>query len=295
MIEEKRLASRLHCLRRGFMPTIRHILFPFDFSEQGLQAAPFVRAIASRYSAKLSVMTVVPPAWNTPPGGRLPLAGLDAPEHELRARQDQLLAEQFAGLTACRLTALGDPALKIIEFAHDKGVDLIMMPTHGVSGFRNMLLGSVTVQVLHEAKCPVWTATHAEKQPSSIKPSKILSAVDDSPRTGELMRWASEFSQQMGAELSFLHVVSSTGDVPALASVREDVLDRLEAVKQSILVQEPLHVEAGGIAETVTEKARQGRTDLVLIGRGLLSSPLGRLRSNAYAIIQQSPCPVLSV
>ncbi len=223
------------------------------------------------------------------------LAGLDAPEHELRARQDQLLAEHFAGLTACRLTALGDAGFKIIEFAHGKGVDLIMMPTHGVSGFRSMLLGSVTVQILHEAKCPVWTATHAEKQPSSIKPSKILCAVDDSPRTGDLMRWASEFSRQMGAELSFLHVVSSTGDVPALASVREDVLDRLEAVKQSILVQGPLQVEAGGIAETVTEKARQANADLVLIGRGLLSSPLGRLRSNAYAIIQQSPCPVLSV
>ena len=97
------------------------------------------------------MLYVVPPVWNALPGGMPPLPGLDAPEHELRARIDQALDQEFVGL------------LKIVEFAHNKDVDLIMMPTHGVSGYRNMLLGSVTVKVLHEAKCPVWTATHAEE------------------------------------------------------------------------------------------------------------------------------------
>jgi nucleotide-binding universal stress UspA family protein len=284
------------------MPTIHHILFPFDFSEQCSLAAPFVRAVASRYGAKVSVFSVVPPVWNSPPGGTPPLAGLDAPEHELAARLDRALAQEFAGLVTSRLTDLGDPALKIVEFAHTQGVDLIMMPTHGFGGYRSMLLGSTTVKVLHEAKCPVWTATHAEEQRSPAAPRTILCAVDDTPLTVTLMRWASEFSQRMGAELKLLHVVAPASDALALPSERElqeemrqGARAKLKSVQESAWVEAPLRVAVGAIAETVAEEARQEGADLILIGRGLLPSPLGRLRSNAYAIIQQSPCPVVSV
>lgn len=284
------------------MPIIKHILFPFDFSEQSSLAAPFVRAVASRYGAKITVLSVIPPVWNTPPGGMPPLAGLDAPEHELAALLDRTLGKEFTGLVTSRLTDLGDPALKIIEFAHTNGVDLIMMPTHGVGGYRSMLLGSTTVKVLHEAKCPVWTATHAGEQRSPTIPRTILCAVDDTPQTVTLMRWASEFSRQMGAALKLLHVVPLVSDALALPSEREmqeemrkGARAKLESMQQAAWVEAPLRVAAGGIAETVAEEARQEGADLILIGRGLLPSPLGRLRSNAYAIIQQSPCPVVSV
>lgn len=65
------------------MPTIKHILFPFDFFKQASLAVPFVHMIASRYGAEISVLSVIPPVWNTPPGGMPHLPGLDAPEHEL--------------------------------------------------------------------------------------------------------------------------------------------------------------------------------------------------------------------
>jgi nucleotide-binding universal stress UspA family protein len=154
-----------------------------DFSEPSFRAAPCVRTIASSFSATVSVLTVIPSAWNNPPGGMLPIAGLDAPEHELQARQDRVLAQEFAGLAACRMTDLGDPALKTMEFARGKHFDLIMMATHGVSGYRAMLLGSVTMKVLNDARCPVWTATHAEEQRSPAAPRTILCAVDDTPHT----------------------------------------------------------------------------------------------------------------
>jgi nucleotide-binding universal stress UspA family protein len=56
-----------------------------------------------------------------------------------------------------------------------------------------------------------------------------------------------------------------------------------------------VRVAVGQIMDTVTEEARQEGADLVLIGRGSLESPLGRLRTHAYGIIQKSPCPVVSV
>ena len=284
------------------MPAIKHILFPFDFSKQGSLAIPFVHTIASRHGAEVSVLSVMPPVWNAPPGGIPPLPGLDAPEHELRACLDQALAQQFAGLVTHHLADLGDPARKIVEFAHNKGVDLIMMPTHGLSGYRSMLLGSVTVEVLHEAKCPVWIATHADEQQSPTAPRTIACAIDDSPQTGTIMRWASEFSQRMGAALSFLHVLPPVSDALMIPSesefqeeVRKGLQTKLESIRQAMRADGDVRVVAGGIAETVTAEARREGADLIVIGRGLLPSPLGRLRSNAYAINQQSPCPVLSV
>jgi nucleotide-binding universal stress UspA family protein len=280
------------------MPTIKHILFPFDFSKQASVAVPFVRAIASKYDAEISVLAVISPAWNKPPGGMPPLPGLDAPEHELRAQLDQALAQEFAGLVTRHLADLGDPALKIIEVAHREDVDLIMMPTHGISGYRTMLLGSVTAKVLYEAKCPVWTATHAEEQMSPAAPRTMVCAIDDSPRTVTVMRWASEFGQRMSAALSFLHVVAPTGDtrtVPSEQEIRRGAHAKLESIQQTAGVQGRLQVAAGEIAETITEETRRQGADLILIGRGLLPSPLGRLRSEAYAIIRQSPCPVVSI
>ena len=50
------------------MPTIKHILFPLDFSAAGTAAIPYVRALANQLHAKVTVLSVVPPAWVTPPG-----------------------------------------------------------------------------------------------------------------------------------------------------------------------------------------------------------------------------------
>ena len=45
------------------MPTIKHILFPFDFSAAGTAAIPYVRALADQFHARVTILSVVPPAW----------------------------------------------------------------------------------------------------------------------------------------------------------------------------------------------------------------------------------------
>jgi nucleotide-binding universal stress UspA family protein len=57
----------------------------------------------------------------------------------------------------------------------------------------------------------------------------------------------------------------------------------------------PYAVAVGDVAGSVREEARRHATDLVVIGRGLLQETLGRLRTHAYGIIRQAPCPVISV
>jgi len=285
------------------MLTIKHILFPFDFSAQGVQAAPFVRALAQRFNARVTLLSAVPPVWDVAPIGTSVLVGDTTTEwtRELTSQLDQALPE-LAGVTVERVAKSGDPAMMIADFAHTNDVDLIMMPTHGVGLFRSLLIGSVTAKVLHDAKYPIWTATHAEEQHGRPLPRNILCAVDGGAGSSRLLQWAAAFSAQMGATLTLLHVVGPITDWPSLERervlqdrVREEARANIESVQKTAGVVAPLRVAVGEIVATVTEDARQEDADLILIGRGLVTETLGRLRTHAYGIIRRSPCPVLSV
>ncbi len=172
------------------MPKLQPILFPYDFSSQGRQTVPFVRALAKSFDASVTVISVVPPIFESVPAGMGPRLriGDDAAEwrRALQSRLDQALIEEFTGLRVERVADGGDPALRITDFAHSHSVDLIMMPTHGLGLFRSLLVASETSKVLHDAKCPVWTAAHAETQRAPELPRTILCAVDQTPQTTDL-------------------------------------------------------------------------------------------------------------
>jgi len=289
---------------RIFMTTLKHILFPFDFSHQASLAVPFVRAVAKHFEARITLISVVPPVWDVPSMGMPVMVDIDTQsmESDLKARLERTLTTEYLGIPVQRVTASGDPAWKITEFAHSNAVDLIMMPTHGCGLFRSLLIGSVTAKVLHDAKCPVWTATHAEEQRSRDVPRTIVCAIDGTDKTTAQMQWAEAFSKKIGATLKLLHIVSPISDWLDLPNeqelqeqVREEARRKLESLRQSAGIEAPVRVAVGQVANTVTEEARQEGADLVIIGRGSLQSPLGRLRTHAYGIIQKSPCPVLSV
>ena len=279
---------------------IRQILFPFDFSAQGLQAVPFVRALATHLHASVTILSVVPLNFAVMP------AGMDddvaAWTRELQSRLDQALTTEFGGVRVKRITNAGDPGFRITEVAHNKGVDLIMMPTHGLGLFRTLLVGSATSKVLHDARCPVWTAAHAEQQRTGGLPKIILCAVDGRPESGALLKWAADFSTRVGAALKVLHVVGPMTDWSSLEPegalperLRQAAHEKIVSLQAAAGVQAPLRVAIGDIVATVTEHAREEDADLILIGRGSLQAPLGRLRTHAYGIIQRSRCPVLSV
>lgn len=283
---------------------IKHILFPFDFSPQGVQAVPFVRALAGRFQANVTVLGVVPPVFEGMPAGMGVRVGDDVGDwtRALKSRLDEALVPELAGVPVDRVTDAGDPGFRITEFAHGHGVDLIMMPTHGLGIFRSLLVGSATSKVLHDARSPVWTAAHAEQQRSRALPKTILCALDDRRSSTALLQWAADFSTHVGATLKLLHVVGPITDWPSLQSERtlqEDFRQAAHAtiasMQASVGVQAELRVAVGDIVTTVVEHASEEEADLILIGRGSLQSALGRLRTHAYGIIQRSPCPVLSV
>jgi nucleotide-binding universal stress UspA family protein len=77
--------------------------------------------------------------------------------------------------------------------------------------------------------------------------------------------------------------------------LRTESRTRIESSLTSAGLDLPLRIAVGEIVATITEEARQEGADLIVLGRGAMHETLGRLRTHAHAIIQRSPCPVLSV
>jgi nucleotide-binding universal stress UspA family protein len=201
------------------MPNIKRILFPIDFSERCCGAVPFVESMANHYDARITLFTAMQPMYYAAMGDPLVPQDVDLEElhRDLKERLDSSLSNNFVGLHVERLVQLGDPARAIADFAHSHGVDPIMMPTHGYGPFRSLLLGSVTAKVLHDAECPVWTAAHVAERPcrGHITCRNIRCAVDGTPKSVSLMKWAGALARETGANLRMVHVIPGMEGVPS--------------------------------------------------------------------------------
>ena len=288
------------------MLSFNTILFPIDFSERCRGAAHYVEALAGRFRSRVVLLHVVETTIGQP--GDLDFGGLATSiqwEDRLVRSQsflDCFMAEQDCLSIERRLEA-GDAARTIIRVAKAENADLIMMPTHGYGGFRRFILGSVTAKVLHDAECAVWTGVHMEAAPplDAIQVRRILCAVDLTQRAETVIAAAVQLAEEYGAELALTHIVPGTEAIP------EKILDcelrrHLVAQARESLIAEAgkagatatLLVRSGEVARIVDETAREFGADLLVIGRGHHHG-FGRLRTHSYAIIRESPCPVLSI
>jgi nucleotide-binding universal stress UspA family protein len=287
--------------------SLSKILLPVDFSERAVSAAHCARLLAQHFHAELILLHVMPPPqYQYSPaefGGAL-LTDLYANRASLVAQDlNRFLADELADLRTTRVTKEGDPAQEIVAFAHEQGVDLIIMPTHGYGPFRRFILGSNTAKVLHDADCPVWTGIHMENAPAACAAplAHILCAVDLGPQSEKAVAWAAWLQKEFDAQLTLLHVISAApdgsdrGESSWRMQVGEAVEEELARLRQSAGCEAELLVEAGDPANVICKAAGRLGIDALVIGRGSAAGVYGRLRTNAYAIIRQSPCPVVSV
>lgn len=273
------------------MLPISRVLVPVDFSRHCLGILPCAKAIASGYNAEITLLHVVNPVYTIPAAGPFGPVLVSIPRSvftDAVTHLDRFGADELRDVRVRRLVYEGDPVDQIVAFAQSERSDLIVMSTHGFGVLRRFLLGSVVAKVLHDAACPVLTGVHTE-QPWDPKPvtfSKLLCAVDLGPASQPTLAWASQFARDFHARLEIVHVVSS----PASGGEREK-LARLQAATEAQAAA--VCIREGEAAKTVCSMAESTGADLLVIGRG--SHESGRLRTNAYAIIHQSPCPVVSI
>jgi nucleotide-binding universal stress UspA family protein len=281
---------------------IKNILFPIDFSERCCAAVPFVDAMARRYGARITLFSVSEALFYSTigdPGGPV-IINADETLADLKARLDVALRSEFCGLRVERVTDLGDPATLIADFVYPHDIDLIMMPTHGYGAFRRLLLGSVTAKVLHDVSVPVWTAAHRPDLMAAghLPCRSVLCAIDAGPGTGDLLSWAGRFAKDAGAALRLVHVLPGMEDFPSpeyQKEERERAQEKIGGLMRELNLEAPLSIVFARVPEGVSNEAALRASDLVVIGRGVMNEKLGRLRTDAYGIIRESPCPVMSV
>ncbi len=282
---------------------IQHILFPVDFSIPCGNIAPVVRAWAERCHAKVTMLHVFEgPGFDSMEN--MPLA---EQVQQLRQagshRVQSYLEDEFSGLTVDRVQLEAGAASAIVDFTANNQVDLIMMPTRGYTRFRQLLLGSVTASVLHDSEAPVWTSAHAEDVSLTPTPTSIVCAVDCSPQTGNVVRWAMGAARSFGASLKVIHVrpapaelfASGVADSAHHFAIRVAHEDYVQATHGIVDAPALEIIEDSKLVAGINHVLDRENADLLVIGRGKIQGFLGRLRSNAHDVIREANCAVLSV
>lgn len=239
------------------------ILFPVDFSSRCGVAAIHAAGLARRFGSEVTALHVAPGSEQT---GR----GLE----DLRA----FLPPELGGLRVQPSVLRGDPAAEILRAGDE--ADLIVLPTYGDGRLRRLLLGSVAARVLRDARCPVWsvvpdTCTFPEK------PSGVLCAAPLSEETPEVLGFARAVAGAFGLPLVVVHAAAAI-----------DAVDSARALlSQWVLPGEELVVEFGNVERIVRHEVERRSPAAMITGRGRTPGWLG---ADAYALIREARCPVLS-
>jgi len=288
------------------MIDFKRILFPIDMSEEDRKAAPFVKAMADWFGSEIHMLyvqeIVFPICIPEDVTGAAYAAALDF-RRQRQADFASFLVSGLAKNSVHRALAEGDAAREIVCYAKANDIGLIMMPTHGYGPFRRFLLGSVTAKVLHDAACPVLTGVHTPELPFDDpgKRDRLLCAVDIQPSDVRVIQWAAEFAGRRHCEVQLVHAVQGAqdkhdeSDEPFREFLFKSAHEGINSLQKEAGTAFPVCVRGGKPEHVVHDVAQDLSADLVLIGRGLLDHPLGRLRTRTYSIIRESPRPVISV
>lgn len=285
------------------MMLIRNILFPIDFSGQSYAAAPFIHALARFYDARVIVIHACE-AGAPPLPESLCVTGIcyEAIESASRNRLREFADFQLPKLDVLCAASVGEAARVILSEAAIHSADLIAMPTHGDSGFRRLLLGSVTARILRELRIPVWTDAHAPEPSHRAhpRPRRILAAVDLRAESIPTAEFALQLGRDTGAEVEVVHTGTEGVIAPAAAGARlQNILESAASTQEVQMEQRTSAIDlmAGdpNPAVRLRDLALKRQADLIVIGRGAIQSRLDRFGAHAYEIVRESPCPVISV
>jgi nucleotide-binding universal stress UspA family protein len=274
-------------------PYPHEILWPTDLSPESRPALDHVRALADRFSAQVTLYHAVPrpdleyQPW--PRGGSMDgywSAAADAAHLQLAE-----LAESLATRHTVCVEKVISPARAIVSWIRANRPDLVVMATHGHSGLSQLLLGSVTQQVIQHARRPVLGMRHAVGG-RGLPYRRLLVPTDLSPASRSAFGHAGAIARVFGAQVIGLYVAPPEPDraADAQASLERLMHDRLPGVHMTA------RVDHGRPWERIVAQAIAADADLVVMScQGADAVEERLLGSNTDRVLRQAPCPVLVV
>lgn len=281
-----------------------HILFPVDFSDHCRGLNPEVEWLADRFGSRVTLMHVfeIPTSWYG--AGEASLINAECLQSFV-ASQRELLKNYKLNVPENRIQrvlAEGGPAWNITNWANEHDVDLIMMGTRGMGKIRGLLLGSVAAKVIHDATCPVWTNAMLRPKPDEHRDYRtVICAIDATDEAIPLLRFTDTLARELGAKVHVAHGVPEAETRPIKyydfdlhGYLMDSARVAVSKLQREAGTEFPASIKALPIANAVSEVALEQNADLVVIGQGKSRQTFGRLRTHAYQIIRDAPCPVFS-
>jgi nucleotide-binding universal stress UspA family protein len=143
------------------MLPIKKIVCPTDFSDPSYEGLKVAGEFAEHFSAELILVNVIFPGPIVPgvaePGFHIPAALKAMQETAEKKLADIAQQKKLADITVRKKVINGKPAYEIVNLADEEKADIIVIATHGESGWQKFLFGSVTEKVIRMAACPVLT------------------------------------------------------------------------------------------------------------------------------------------
>jgi nucleotide-binding universal stress UspA family protein len=278
------------------------VLCPVDFSDSSRGALRYAAAIAAHFGARLTLLAVVDPLLQE----AAELTGEDSQLPAVTARE----VERFFAATLDKRpdavpevrteVTIGKAAPEILRVARDSGADVIVMSSHGSTGFRKLFFGSTTERVLRETQVPVLVTPGWDHGPEQLEDvprlvRRVLAPVDLTAATPHQLNVTRGLARALNLPLLLLHVVEPVRSMfpgPArLPSVDAERRTRAEAELEDAVGAMPPGAKAEALiayGEPAEEIAKVSEDrDAGLIVMGLHSSPLlgPRMGSVTYRVL----------
>ncbi|HMQ35327.1 MAG TPA: universal stress protein [Chloroflexaceae bacterium] len=274
------------------------ILVPLDGSPLAEQALPVAARLARAAGATLHLAHVHVPASPRP----ISIEGLpviDQELHSLAAEHERVYLERAAASVAgaglrtvtARLASDGPVAGALCAYAREAKADLIVMTTHGRSGFAHMWLGSVAEALVHATCAPLLLLRPDEAGAVPHRPlRRVLAPLDGSAAAEEVLPYAAAIAGLAGGELVLAQLVAGGAHE---AGAAEGYLGRVAAGLAPARAF-PVVREAGHAAEGVIALADELGADMVaLTTHGRTAAPRAALGGVADRVLRAVALPLL--
>jgi len=293
---------------------IKRIICATDFSDASNYAVPFAVALAKEVGAELFVSHVIDLSAATMYGE----AVVDLTE--LQNRIKRFAQEETARIIGTEkvawepLISVGHVADELSRLAQEQNVDLVVAATHGRSGLKRLILGSVTERLMQILPCPLLAVQSPEAglaQPVSreIRFRRILIGCDFSPDSGLAVEFGFHLARRFQAEPHLVHVIVPTVLEDLLKpagpqkEARADVCAHLKEKLAGLASGEDrpgtspvTALLAGEPPEELVKYAAIQQADLIILGvRGRTLTEKLFVGSTTDRVVRRAPCPVLAI
>jgi nucleotide-binding universal stress UspA family protein len=289
----------------GWLP-FQNILHLTDFSGCSDAAFTWAAGLARANHARLSLLHILVPDTLTYMAPDSLAAALDL-QQKWAQEQMQRVEERLADLQHQTIVMHGRDVWSTVEANLEQlGSDLIVLGTHGRTGLRKILMGSVAERVLRSAPVPVMTVGTgvALSLGGDGRFHRLLLATDFGAGSADAACLVLSVAQRDQAEVVLVHVCKKGkprgADKGRALSVAEALhrLDETVACGEKLWSRPEMLVEYGEPGARIVEVARRKEADLIVMGVRNTTNLFAVTHLNlgtAHTVVAQAPCPVLTV